>query len=187
MEQERAARSVFQKVLGSRQIPQPGLRSKAQGFSSLNAALARLILADTIYVSGATCSTMDNATQDFGADMADYPYETVPNKVRQLFRSQLMQHKVSATRRFRGESVAALDVDRLVPIIADADTGHGGQTANMKLAKLFVEAGAAAIHLDDQVPGTKKFGAKTAGRVLVPVEEHITRLLAVKLQFDVMG
>ena len=74
-----------------------------------------------------------------------------------------------------------------MPIIADGDTGHGNQTANMKLAKLFVEAGAAAIHVDDQVPGTKKFGAKTAGRVLVPVEEHISRLMAIKLQLDIMG
>lgn len=130
---------------------------------------------------------MDNATQDFGADMADYPHETVPNKVRQLFRSQLMQTKVQSTRRSRGDVFPTSETDYMVPLVADADTGHGGQTANMKLAKLFVESGAAAIHLDDQVPGTKKFGAKTAGRVLVPVEEHIGRLLAVKLQFDVMG
>ena len=87
---------------------------------------------------------MDNTTQDFGADMADYPHDTVPNKVKQLFRSQLMHAKND---RVKGKT----SVDRLVPIIADGDTGHGGQTANMKLMKLFVEAGCAGVHVDDQV------------------------------------
>lgn len=48
-------------------------------------------------------------------------------------------------------------------------------------------SGAAGIHIDDQVEGTKKTNAKTAGRVLTPVSTLISRLLAVKLQFDVMG
>lgn len=145
------------------------------------------LMIDTVYVSGGVCSVTDNTTQDFGADMADYPADTVPNKVKQLFRSQLFAAKNARVRLAKGEKTADLVINRMLPLIADADTGHGGQTANMKLAKMFVEAGAAAVHIDDQVPGTKKFGAKTAGRVMVPVEEHISRMLAMKLQFDVMG
>lgn len=114
---------------------------------------------------------------------------TLPDKVDQFVKAQMLHDRKQNEERSKmtaAERAATPRRDYFKPCIADADAGFGGITSVMKLTKLFVEAGAAGMHLEDQKPGVKKCG-HLGGKVLVSVREHLTRLQAARLQSDIMG
>ena len=84
------------------------------------------------------------------------------------------------------ERAATPEVDYRPFIIADADTGHGGDAHVRNLVRRFVEVGVPGYHIEDQKPGAKKCGHQ-GGKVLVPSDEQIKRASAARFQLDVMG
>lgn len=143
----------------------------------------------TAYVSGWQCSSTAATSNEPGPDFADYPMDTVPNKVDHLVRAQLFhdrKQKVARARMSEHERSNSPPVDYLNPVIADGDTGFGGITSVMKLTKMMIEAGAAGMHIEDQRSGSKKCG-HMAGKVLTSTAEHVDRLCAARMQADVSG
>jgi len=77
-------------------------------------------------------------------------------------------------------------IDWLAPIVADAEAGFGGVLNAFELMKAMIEAGAAGVHFEDQLASAKKCG-HMGGKVLVPTQEAVQKLIAARLAADVMG
>ncbi|MGH3553238.1 MAG: isocitrate lyase/phosphoenolpyruvate mutase family protein [Mycobacterium sp.] len=120
--------------------------------------------------------------------MASYPLSQVPEEAAGLVRALLTADRNQHYLRLRmsEEQRATTPATDFRPfIIADADTGHGGDPHVRNLIRRFVEAGVPGYHIEDQRPGTKKCGHQ-GGKVLVPSDEQIKRLNTARFQLDVM-
>src|SRR6476620_2006892 len=142
-----------------------------------------------IYLGGWATSAKGSTSEDPGPDLASYPLSQVPDEAAGLVRALLTADRNQQYLRLRmtdAQRAATPAVDFRPFIIADADTGHGGDPHVRNLVRRFVEAGVPGYHIEDQRPGTKKCGHQ-GGKVLVPSDEQIKRLNTARFQLDVMG
>ena len=132
-----------------------------------------------IYVSGWQIAADANDAQQTYPDQSLYPYLSAPHLIRRI---------VNALR--RADQIQHLEntshIDWYVPIVADAEAGFGGPLNTFELIKAMIEAGASAIHLEDQLSSLKKCG-HMGGKVLVSVSEFVEKLSTARLAADVKG
>ena len=141
-----------------------------------------------IYLGGWATSAKGSVTEDPGPDLASYPLSQVPEEASPIVRALLTadrNQRFARSRLSEAQRAAVPEIDYRPFIIADADTGHGGDAHVRNLIRRFVEAGVPGYHIEDQKPGTKKCGHQ-GGKVLVGVDEQIKRLNAARFQLDVM-
>ena len=158
-------------------------------YSPGQAVIMKRMDIEGIYLGGWATSAKGSDSEDPGPDLASYPLSQVPNEAAVLVRALLTADRNQQYLRSRmtAEQRRNTPVHDFRPfIIADADTGHGGDPHVRNLIRRFVEAGVPGYHIEDQRPGTKKCGHQ-GGKVLVAADEQIKRLNAARFQLDVMG
>ena len=134
----------------------------------------------SIYVSGWQVAADANLAGQVYPDQSLYPANSVPSLVRRI--NSALQ---------RADQIAMLDdeadtLDWYVPIFADAEAGFGGPLNAYEIMREMIDAGAAGVHFEDQLASAKKCG-HMGGKVLVPTQEFITKLVAARLAADVCG
>jgi len=142
-----------------------------------------------IYLGGWATSAKGSAREDPGPDLASYPLSQVPEEAAPIVRALLTadRNQFHARARMSEEQRRATPAVDFRPfIIADADTGHGGDAHVRNLVRRFVEVGVPGYHIEDQKPGVKKCGHQ-GGKVLVAEDEQLKRLSAARFQLDIMG
>ncbi len=131
-----------------------------------------------IYVSGWQVAADANLADEMYPDQSLYPSNSVPSVVR----------KINNALR-RADQVQVLDGRKegpywFAPIVADAEAGFGGPLNAYELMKQMIDAGAAGVHFEDQLASAKKCG-HLGGKVLVPTQEFVNKLIAARFAADV--
>jgi isocitrate lyase len=131
-----------------------------------------------IYLSGWQVAADANLGGQMYPDQSLYPANSVPAVVRAINNALMRADQISFA---EGEH----SIDWMLPIVADAEAGFGGNLNAFELMKALIEAGAAAVHFEDQLSSAKKCG-HLGGKVLVPTREAILKLIAARLAADVL-
>ena len=132
-----------------------------------------------LYVSGWQVAADANLGQQTYPDQSLYPSNSVPALVKRLQNALIRADQVS-------KLGGTQEIDWYVPIVADAEAGFGGALHAFELMKSMIEAGASAVHFEDQLASEKKCG-HLGGKVLVPTSQVIKTLTAARLASDVCG
>lgn len=135
---------------------------------------------EAIYLSGWQVAADANLSGEMYPDQSLYPANSVPSVVKRINNALLRADQIQSVNKIEPKK------DYLAPIVADAEAGFGGNLNAFELMKGMIEAGAAGVHFEDQLSSAKKCG-HLGGKVLVPTQEAINKLIAARLAADVMG
>jgi isocitrate lyase len=134
---------------------------------------------DAIYLSGWQVAGDANLSAQMYPDQSLYPADSVPSVAKRINNCLLRADQIYHA---EGDS----SIDWLKPIVADAEAGFGGVLNAFELMKQMIETGVAGVHFEDQLSSAKKCG-HMGGKVLVPTQEAIHKLVAARLAADVCG
>ena len=132
-----------------------------------------------VYLSGWQVAGDANTGMQMYPDQSLYPVDSVPNVVKRINNALRRADQLNIA---EGNEV----IDYMLPIVADAEAGFGGVLNAFELMKAMIEAGAAGVHFEDQLSSAKKCG-HMGGKVLVPTQEAVQKLVAARLAADVSG
>ena len=130
-----------------------------------------------IYLSGWQVAADANLAGQMYPDQSLYPADSVPAVVKRINNTFLRADQIQSS---EGKG----DIDWFAPIVADAEAGFGGVLNAHELMKAMIEAGAAGVHFEDQLASAKKCG-HMGGKVLVPTQEAVQKLIAARLAADI--
>jgi isocitrate lyase len=170
---ERGAKRLWELLHSEPYVPALGAMTGCQAVQQVQAGLK------AIYLSGWQVAADANLAGHMYPDQSLYPANSVPDVVRKINQALQRADQIDHAEGRNG-------IDWFVPIVADAEAGFGGNLNAFELTKAMIEAGAAAVHFEDQLASAKKCG-HMGGKVLVPTQEFIQKLVAARLAADVMG
>jgi isocitrate lyase len=138
-----------------------------------------------IYLSGWQVAADANDSLQMYPDQSLYAVSSVPTVVRRINNALARADQIQWMEAAAGKATAH-EVDYFAPIVADAESGFGGVLNAYELMRSMIEAGAAGVHYEDQLASVKKCG-HMGGKVLVPTQEAVQKLIAARLAADVLG
>ncbi|MHB8395998.1 MAG: isocitrate lyase [Thermoplasmataceae archaeon] len=153
-------------------VPALGAMTGGQAVQMLNAGL------EAIYVSGWQVAADANLAGQTYPDQSLYPSNSVPALVKRINNAFAREDQIA--------SINGVEKECFVPVVADGEAGFGGPLNVFELTKWMIDAGAAAVHFEDQLSSEKKCG-HLGGKVLVPTSTFIRNMVSARLAADTMG